>query len=52
MALVLVPRLKQPAAALVRPIQGWGKPGGGLLEIPGGGGGAGKVIHQSLRGIV
>ena len=49
MALVLVPRLKQPAAALVRPIQGWGKPGGGLLEIPGGGG---KVIHQSLRGIV
>ena len=39
MALVLVPRLKQPAAALVRPIQGWGKPGGGLLEIPGGGGG-------------
>ena len=28
MALVLVPRLKQPAAALVRPIQGWGKPGG------------------------
>ena len=36
MALVLVPRLKQPAAALVRPIQGWGKPGGGLMELPGG----------------
>ena len=36
MALVLGPMLRRPAAASVRPIQGWGKPGGGLMQLPGG----------------
>ena len=44
MTTILGLRLWRPAAASLRPIQGWGKPGGGLLEVPG----VGVQINQKL----